>query len=381
MDESVLAPKKKLGFIVNPIAGLGGRVGLKGTDGEATIRRAVGLGATAVSPLRALETLQTLSNAKDEFGLVTYPYEMGQDVAKTCGLDYVVIGSIAKGKTTATDTKKAAINMVNMQVDLILFSGGDGTARDICEAIDLKVPALGIPAGVKMHSAVFAVNPKKAGELAINFLHEEAPLREAEVMDVDEDAFRRNRVSARLYGYLRVPYEVSFVQPMKNGSPSTMDEKSSQESIAEYIVERMDDKCYYILGPGTTIKAIADKLGIKKTLLGVDVVKKRRIAAMDVNEEQLLTLIENKKAKIVVSPIGGQGFIFGRGNQQISPQVIRSVGIDNVVIVATKNKLCSIGTGRPLLVDTGDDEVDRLLCGYRRVITSYNEEVVVKVTA
>jgi len=376
-----LAPKKKLGLIVNPIAGLGGRVGLKGTDGEATIKRAVELGATAISPLRALETLQTLANAKDEFELVTYPYEMGQNVAKKCGLDPEVIGSIARGKTTATDTKNAARDMANLRVDLILFAGGDGTARDICEAIDVEVPALGIPAGVKMHSAVFAVSPKKAGELAMSFLRGEAPLREAEVMDIDEDAFRRNRVSARLYGYLRVPYEASLVQPMKSGSLSTMDEKSSQEIIAEYIAERMDDEYYYILGPGTTIKAIADKLGIKKTLLGVDVVKRRRIVAMDLNEEQLLRLIENKKAKIVVSPIGGQGFIFGRGNQQISPQVIRRIGIDNVVIVATENKLHSIGTGRPLLVDTGDDEVDRLLSGYRRVITGYNEEVVVKVTA
>ena len=375
-------PNKKLGLIVNPIAGLGGKVGLKGTDGEAIIKRAIKLRATAVSPTRALEALRTLTYARNEFELVTYPFEMGQDVAEKCCLNSKIIGSIVKGKTTATDTKNAARDMMKVGVDLILFSGGDGTARDICEVIGGEVPVLGIPAGVKMHSAVFAINPKKAAELAISFLRGEASLREAEVMDIDEDAFRKkNKVVARLYGYLQVPYEKSLVQPIKIGSSTTMDEKSNQEAIAEYIVERMEDDCYYILCPGTTVKAIADKLGFKKTLLGVDIVKKRRMIAMDVNEEKLLKLIEGEKAKIVVSPIGGQGFIFGRGNQQISPQVIKKVGIDNIIILATENKLHSIGPGKPLLVDTGDDEINRQLSGYKRVVTGYNKEVIWKVSA
>jgi predicted polyphosphate/ATP-dependent NAD kinase len=374
-------PNKKLGLIVNPIAGLGGKVGLKGTDSEAVIKRAIKLGAAAISPTRALEALRTLTNARNEFKLVTYPFEMGQDVAEKCCLSSKIIGSIVKGKTTAADTKNAARDMMNMGVDLILFSGGDGTARDICEAIGEEVPVLGIPAGVKMHSAVFAINPKKAAELAISFLRGEASLREAEVMDIDEDAFRKNKVVARLYGYLQVPYEKSLVQPTKIGSSTTMDEKSNQEAIAEYIVERMEDDCYYILCPGTTVKAIADKLGFKKTLLGVDIVTKRKMIAMDVNEEKLLKLIEGKKAKIVVSPIGGQGFIFGRGNQQISPQVIKKVGIDNIIILATENKLHSIGPSKPLLVDTGDDEINKQLSGYKRVVTGYNKEVIWKVSA
>jgi predicted polyphosphate/ATP-dependent NAD kinase len=375
-------PNKKLGLIVNPIAGLGGKVGLKGTDGEAIIKRAIKLRATAVSPTRALEALRTLTYARNEFELVTYPFEMGQDVAEKCCLNSKIIGSIVKGKTTATDTKNAARDMMKVGVDLILFSGGDGTARDICEVIGGEVPVLGIPAGVKMHSAVFAINPKKAAELAISFLRGEASLREAEVMDIDEDAFRKkNKVVARLYGYVQVPYEKSLVQPIKIGSSTTMDEKSNQEAIAEYIVERMEDDCYYILCPGTTVKAIADKLGFKKTLLGVDIVKKRRMIAMDVNEEKLLKLIEGEKAKIVVSPIGGQGFIFGRGNQQISPQVIKKVGIDNIIILATENKLHSIGPGKPLLVDTGDDEINKQLSGYKRVVTGYNKEVIWKVSA
>ena len=356
---------------------MGGKVGLKGTDG--IIKRAMELGATPVSPFRAIEALERVASIKDHIELITYPSEMGEDEARKCGLDPIVVGSITRGKTTATDTKNAAREMLKLHVDLILFAGGDGTARDICEAIDQNVPALGIPSGVKMHSGVFAINPKKAGELTVKFLQGEAELREVEVMDIDEEAFRKGRVSARLYGYLLVPFERRLIQDVKSGSPAIQDEKRNQEAIAEYVVENMDDDYYYVLGSGTTVKAIADKLGIKKTLLGVDVINKGEIVALDVNEERLLKLIEGKKVKMIVSPIGGQGFIFGRGNQQISPKVIRKVGRDNIIIIATKNKLFSIGLGRPLLVDTGDDEIDKMLSGYMRVITDYNEEVVIRV--
>jgi predicted polyphosphate/ATP-dependent NAD kinase len=370
-----------LGLIINPIAGMGGRVGLKGTDEQGIIEKAVELGATPVSPVRACETLEKLVDIRDEIELVTYPFEMGEDEARKCNLDAIIIGSITKGKTTAADTKKAAREMLKLDVDLILFAGGDGTARDICGAVGQDVPVLGIPTGVKMHSGVFALNPKKAGELAVKFLRKEAQLREAEVMDIDERAFRNGRITARLYGYLQVPYERSLVQESKSGSSDMLDEKESQRAIAEYVIERMNDDYYYILGPGTTVRAIADKLGIKKTLLGVDVINKGKIAAMDLNEEQLLKSIEGKKSKIIVSPIGSQGFIFGRGNQQISPRVIRKVGISNIIVIATKNKLLSMGLGRPLLVDTGDEEVDEMLSRYIRVITGYAEEAVMKVAA
>lgn len=373
--------RRKIGLIVNPVAGLGGRVGLKGSDGEEIQRRARALGAKPVAPARAVEALKQLFTIRDKIEIITYPYEMGEEEARECDFEPTVIGSITRGRTTANDTKNAAREMLKLQVDLILFVGGDGTARDVYEAADLKVPALGIPAGVKIHSGVYAINPKKAGELAVKFLREGASLREAEVMDIDEDAFRKGRVSARLYGYLRVPYERSLVQQVKCGSPTTLDEKMSQEIIAEYVVEQMDDNYYYILGPGTTVRAITDKLGIEKTLLGVDMINKGKIVAMDLNEEQLLKLIEYKKVKTIVSPIGGQGYIFGRGNQQISPTVIRKVGRGNVIVIASHNKLSSIGLDQPLLVETGDDEVDKMLSGYIRVITGYKEEVVIKVIA
>jgi Uncharacterized conserved protein len=371
--------KKKVGLIVNPIAGVGGRTGLKGSDGEKIQRKARALGGEPVAPARAIEALQQLTSIMDRIELVTYPYEMGEEEAVKCGFDPIRIGlAISRGKTRAIDTKNAAREMLDLKVDLIIFAGGDGTARDICEAIDQKVPVIGIPGGVKIFSGVFAVNPKKAGDLIVKFVEGEVSLRESEVMDIDEDAFRRGRLSAELYGYLSVPYEMSLVQSVKSGTPVVLDEKLSQEAITECVVENMDNS-YYVLGPGTTVKGITDKLGIKKTLLGVDVIHEGKVVALDLDEKELLKMIKGQKAKIIVSPIGGQGFIFGRGNQQISPEVIREVGKENIMIIATKSKLSSIGIGQPLRVDTGDDEIDKMLSGYVRVVTGYNEETVVKV--
>jgi len=321
-----LAHSSRLGLIVNPIAGMGGRVGLKGTDGEETLAKARELGARPVSPARTIETLKEIAKIADQIELVTCPRGMGQEEALSCGFDPTVIDAITKGETSAADTKNAARVMLELQVDLLLFAGGDGTARDICVSIDQNIPALGIPTGVKIHSASFAVNPRRAGELAVKYLQGEAPLREAEVMDVDEKAFRNGRLSAELYGYLKIPYDAELVQSAKSGSFTTPDETASQDLIAQYVVESMTNDCYYVLCPGTAVKAVADRLGIKKTLLGVDLVYKRSLHASDLNEQQLLRFIDQKKVKIVVSPIGRQGFIFGRGNLPISPAVIKKVG-------------------------------------------------------
>jgi predicted polyphosphate/ATP-dependent NAD kinase len=371
----------KMGLIVNPIAGMGGRVGLKGTDGKEILAKARQLGATPVSPARTIEALQAIVPIADRIELVTSPFEMGEEEAVSCGIHPTVIAGIRKDETTAADTKNAARMMLGSQVDLLLFAGGDGTARDICASINRSLPALGIPTGVKIHSDVFEVNPRRAGELAAKFLQGQAPLREAEVMDIDEQAFREGRLSSMLYGYLKVPYERESVQSAKSASFTTPDETASQDLIAQYVVERMVDDYYYVLCPGTTVKAIADKLGITKTLLGVDLVHKGSLLGSDLNEQQLLRLIDRKKVKIIVSPIGRQGFIFGRGNPQISPAVIKKVGKENILIIATHSKLSSIGFGRPLLVDTGDEETDRMLSGYTRVITGYEEEAVMKISS
>lgn len=367
--------RRKLGFIVNPLAGIGGRVGLKGSDGADTVKKAFELGAEMVSPDRALETLNMLSSEKDRFELVTYPDEMGEKEAATSGFHPVVLGSIQSGQTTAEDTRRAAIEMKEYGVDLIIFVGGDGTARDIYEAVGTSIPVMGIPAGVKIHSSVYAVNPRRAADLIKAFLDGKAPTQEMEVMDIDEELFREGRVSARLYGYLKVPYERRLIQGAK--SP-TRGSGQNLRGIAAAVVERMDDDdVYYILGPGTTVKAIGDALGIDKTLLGVDVVHRGRQVGKDLNEKQLLELIAGKRVKIVVTVIGGQGYIFGRGNQQISPKVIRAVGKQNIIVVADKNKLIALNGS--LLVDTGDPDCDQYLSGFIRVITGFNEETVWKV--
>lgn len=364
-----MSQKKRLGLIVNPIAGMGGRVGLKGTDGQSILETAKGLGAVPVAPSRTIEALERLRGISENIDLITYPHEMGEDEARQCGFDPTVTGSITKGKTTSADTKKAAKEMADMEVDLLLFAGGDGTARDIHEVVSERLPVLSMPAGVKIQSAVFAVNPRAAGDLAAMHLQERGTeVRLAEVMDIDEDAFRENRISAKLFGYLKVPYEQTMIQGAKVGSP--IDEQLEAEAIASDLIENWQNDFLYILGPGSTLRVVAEKLGVGKTLLGVDVVHGTGLVASDVNENQLLKLIEGKKAKILVTIIGGQGFIFGRGSQQIGREVIRKVGRQNVVVVATPNKLAALRS-RPLHVDTGDRQVDQTMSGYIQVITGY----------
>lgn len=360
----------RIGLIVNPIAGMGGRVGLKGTDGPEIVEKARSLGAVPESPRRACEALKQLETLKDEVEIITYPGDMGENEAIKCGFKVTVIGSF-KEETSAEDTRQAARDMLSLNVDLLLFAGGDGTARDVYNAIKDSIPVIGIPAGVKIHSSVFAINPKRAGELAALYLTKKVDrLKEAEVMDIDEQSFREGIVSARLYGYLKIPYEKSRVQNVKSGSPAS--EEFYQQAIAAEVVENMEDDCIYVIGPGTTTRQIMKALGLDYTLLGVDVVYKKDLVAKDVTEKQLLEIIQGKKAKVVITPIGGQGYLFGRGNQQLSPRVISTVDKGNIIVVATKNKLHSL-KGNPLLVDTGDDDINKMLSGFIRVITGYHE--------
>ena len=374
-----------LGLIVNPVAGLGGRVGLKGSDGAEIQRRARALGAEPHAQERAVEALRRLRRLEN-LEIVTYPGEMGEDAARAAGFEPRVVGDIVPGETTAQDTRRAARQMHELGVDLLLFAGGDGTARDLYEAVGLEQPALGIPAGVKIHSAVYATHPANAGELAALYLGGRvASQRQAEVMDIDEEAFRQGSLQARLYGYLTVPFRASLVQSQKMPSAG---EAASLAAIAEDVVTKMEPGVLYIVGPGTTTRAIAEELGLEKTLLGVDVILDGELVARDANEADLLRLLDQRlgseggepQARIVVTPIGGQGYLFGRGNQQISPRVIRHVGRENVLIVSTPDKLHSLGS-QPLLVDSGDREVDQMLSGYMMVVTGYNERAVRKVAA
>jgi predicted polyphosphate/ATP-dependent NAD kinase len=366
---------KKVGLIINPIAGMGGRVGLKGTDGLHILEKAKKRGAKPWSQNRTKEAINNLLSLKDKIKVVTYPQEMGETALAYCGFSPTVMGAVSV-PTTASDTKRAAKDMLDLGVDLLLFAGGDGTARDIYTAVKDSLVVLGIPAGVKIHSAVYACNPGRAGELAALYLEGKVKkVVEAEVMDIDEDSFRKGVLSSRLYGYLRIPFEKRYTQQLKAGSSRT--ERYNQEAIAADVIENMSD-ALYIVGPGSTTGVIMEKLQLDYSLLGVDLMYKKRLIGKDVSELKLLEMIRTKKTKLIVTPIGGQGYILGRGNQQISPDVIEHVGKDNIIVIAAKQKIQSLH-GCPLLVDTGDRTLDQHLCGYYRVITGYRERIVYKV--
>jgi len=373
-----MASDKRLGLVVNPKAGIGGSVGLKGSDGAAIQKQALALGAVPKALNRAIEAIQFLATLRGELEIVTYPGEMGANAAVACGFEPVVIGAITPGETTAADTSQAAGEMMGLGADLVLFAGGDGTARDIYRAVGTNVPVLGIPAGVKIHSAVYATHPKSAGELAAMYLRGQATdLREAEVMDIDEDAVRQGVVSAKLHGYLKIPFQRMLVQSLKSASPPG--ERLAADAIACAVIDEMAEDRLYIIGPGTTTRAIASRLGLPKTLIGVDVVLNRQLLAADVGERRLLELLEGHRAKIVITPIGGQGYLFGRGNQQISAEVIRRTGKENIIVVSTLDKIVSL-RGRPFLVDTGSHAVDEMLKGYTKVVTGYNQYTVYQVS-
>jgi len=275
----------------------------------------------------------------------------------------------SKKETTFEDTQSIAKGIVEASVDLLVFCGGDGTTRDVLKAVDMKAPVLGVPTGVKMHSAIFAVSPIAAARVVVRFLWGGLPLREAEVMDVDEQAFRQGHLSAELYGYLLSPFEPHLIQGNKMASPMTENEVENQAAIAIYVIEEMTPQTLYVMAPGTTTRTIADLLDQKKTLLGVDIIANKKIITKDVNEKQILQAINGRAVKIIVTPIGGQGFIFGRGNQQISSKVIRQVGLDNIVVVATKSKLDRLES---LKVDTGDSELDEQFRAHGiRVVVDY----------
>ena len=374
--------KKKIGLIVNPVAGMGGRVGLKGSDGKKIHKMALALGAVPVSPKRTCEALNGLYGIQKKIELFTYPGEMGQDEAILCGLSPNVIGSIRKGKTTPEDTIKAARDLEKAGVDLLVFTGGDGTARNIYDAVSDRLTVIGIPGGVKIHSGVYAANPVKAARLIMDFVASpgKIALQTAEVMDIDEEMVRQDKVSAKLYGYMKIPYERGLNQSSKAGSNPR--DEVFQDEIALDVIHNMEPNVIYLVSAGTTTKAVMDKLKVESTLLGIDAVKNKQLISADLNESAILELLAREPEtpfKIIITVIGRQGYIFGRGNQQLSPSVIRRVGKENIILIATINKILSLNE-EPFLVDTGDPELDNELEGYIRVTTGFGKQHIYKVS-
>ncbi|HOO53253.1 MAG TPA: ATP-NAD kinase family protein [Methanothrix sp.] len=358
-----MSGQKRVGFLINPVAGMGGAVGLKGTDGLAEEARR--RGAEPVAPRRAEAALKELGGIDALF--LTAGGDMGESSLRKCGLEYRVVYRLSD-EPTALDTKEACRSFLDNKVDLIVFCGGDGTARDVSGVVGSKVSIIGIPAGVKMHSGVFAISPRAAGELVCGYLEGDLRARETEIVDVDEEKYRAGVLDTKIYGIAMTPYLPALVQERKQVY-SIGSEEEFKEEIAIFASEFMRDGSAYILGAGTTTAKIAEVLGVKKTLLGVDVVKDGRLICRDASERDLLRILEEVgKTKIIVSPIGAQGFVLGRGSQQISPKVLRKAGPENLIIVATPHKLKE--TDR-LLVDTGDPDLDETVSGRRQVICGY----------
>jgi predicted polyphosphate/ATP-dependent NAD kinase len=363
----------RLGLIVNPIAGMGGRLAFKGSDDVALVAAARERGASPSAPARATEALRALAALGAGLEILAYAGEMGEQAAADAQLATTVLGR-AGPATSAQDTRAAAVAMADQGVDLLLFAGGDGTAVDVLHAIGDRIPVLGIPAGVKMHSAVFAVNPRSAGELAARLARDGMrTLRRAEVMDVDEALLRAGAVSARLHGFLNVPDARRHLQSAKARSLGS--EALAQEEVAHHLIDNVLGDGTWLIGPGTTTGLILALLGLEKTLLGVDVIRAGNCLIADADEEALIELLAAHDAGIVVAPVGGQGFLFGRGNQQLSAAVIEKVGTKRIVVVATEAKIARLG-GAPLRVDTGDPATDASLAGYTRIAVGYNREIV-----
>ena len=366
---------KKLGLIINPVAGLGGSVGLKGSDGM--VEEALARGAIPQSERRTEVALQEMLGLKDKITVYTGAGVMGENIANKLGFTCVVMEN-SKGETTSADDTLALARWLQEEgMDLILFSGGDGTARDICSTADEKNVFLGVPAGVKIHSPVYAKSPATAGRLAVMYLDGQVEsVMEAEVLDIDEDQYRQEIISTRLYGTLTIPQEPDYTQCRK--CSSTANEEDSMVAIADYVADTMQKDTYYIIGAGTTTRAVMRELELENTLIGVDLVYNFDLVANDIYGNQILELIGDKPAKLVVTVTGGQGFLFGRGNQQLTADVLRRIGKENIIILASKEKILKL-RGQPLLVDTGDAELDQYLSGYWHVICDYNETIVCKV--
>jgi predicted polyphosphate/ATP-dependent NAD kinase len=369
---------KKIGLIINPIAGMGGKVGLKGTDSQNILQKAIQLGAVPMSSKRTALTIRYILEKGIAVAWLTCPGDMGETLLKNLGISHQLTALNANGFSTQEDTIAAARQMVSDSVDFFLFAGGDGTARNIFDAIGEKPKVLGIPTGVKIHSPVFAQSPTKAGELFVQYLNNQIKeFHLTEVLDLDEQEIRKGFVNTKLYGYLNCPLAPRLLQNKKSSSPGS--DKSIQSRIGKRMIDEMEGDVQYLIGPGSTTAVIMQQLDLKNTLLGVDLIKNKQLVENDLNEHSILTHIQNIPSKLIITPTGGQGYLLGRGNQQLSPDVLNQINTDNIIIIATINKLASI-PNNTLLVDTSDPILDEKISGYRKIITDDISTTIYKIT-
>jgi len=371
----------RIGFLINPIAGMGGRVGLKGTDDVAD--QAFALGAEPIAQrrageaLRAFQRFQTVDGTEIEW--LTCAGDMGADCLRSAGFtDADVVHTSAK-RSTRDDTASAVKRFADLGCDLILFCGGDGTARDICDVVGTTIPILGIPSGVKMYSGAFGTTPARTAEILQGFVEGRLKTAQVDVLDLDEARYRQGQWAVRLYHSALTPYEPNFSQAAKQLITEATDAVVKAD-IAAFLCEMVRDRpdTLFLLGPGSTVQSVAHALGVDKTLLGIDAVADGRLVASDLNESQILDLLDRYPSfALVLSPIGAQGFVLGRGNLQLSPAVVRKIGLGNIYVIATPAKLARTPIIR---FDTGDEGLDSALAArrYWTVIVGYRRRRLVK---
>jgi len=368
--------KLRVGFLINPWAGIGGEVGLKGSDGSNILEKAISRGATPKAEQRAKTTLMQLSSSHEKIEFYSVAGNMGGDVLQQLNFKHQNIYFPETNNTTAQDTKKAIQLFASRQIDLLLFAGGDGTARDVFDALSFPIPVIGIPAGTKIHSGVYCLTPKVAGDLVNKIVGGQViELVKSTVMDINEDLFRQGKVQARRYGELYTPNEPNFIQSDKSGT--TINEHIEIDDLAEHVGEEMEKDHLYIMGTGSTIATIMDLMRLENSLLGIDVILNMEVVGIDVNAEKLKSLLltyADLPKTLFVTFIGGQGHVFGRGNQQLTPENLKLIGKYNIQIVASRTKVRNL-KGRPLIADTGDIKTDQWLSGRWRILTGYHQHI------
>lgn len=367
----------RVGVVINPVAGLGGPAALQGSDGADVQTLARAGGALPAAELRATAALQCLTDRAIALTILTWGGGMGADAVAAAGLACAVLGAAAGANTTAADTAQAVRVIASAGVDVLVFVGGDGTARDVLQALPADQLALGVPAGVKMHSSVFAVTPRAAGEVLRRLVDGGlVAVTEGEVRDVDEQALRAGELRNRYFGAMRVPALAGFMQHLKEGGREH--EPLAQEELVAAIVAELKPTTCYLLGPGATLQLVKQRLGMRATLLGVDVICHGEQLAENANAAELLTIADkHQHAVIVLSPSRGQGALLGRGNQQISAAVVRAAQ-QRLLIVATRGKLAALA-GRAMFVDTGDAALDQELSGLAEVLVGFEERLLYRI--
>ena len=366
----------RVGVVVNPDAGLGGRLGFKGSDGRAKEARAAGAedraGPRMLQCLNKLESLliSSLNRGKVKPEIYALDGRMG---GHWIPKDYNSIGD-TPDTTSAEDTNKLVNQLIDCDVDVILYAGGDGTTRDIVNALDeQKIPLIGVPGGVKMHSGCFATTPNAAAEVLFSFIIGDLMSSITEVMDLDEEVYLTGSWKVRMYGEALTPASPRFMQGAKQQV-----ERSSEEEIIEGLANHIDElisnnpNLMVVWGSGGTLRLIGQLIGHELTLLGIDIQHENKIHA-DLNEQELIQILSSHDGEklLLLSPMGGQGFLIGRGNLQLSPDVLRIIGVESILGVATPAKLMGLSHVR---IDTGDESLDdefrarkfvKMLQGYR----------------